>query len=438
MQQSSMVKQTLVTDCGSEPGLISIDTAMALLSTSVTPLAVERIPVAQACQRTLASDTFAAVDLPAFSQSAVDGYALRINGSAPAGSRFTLSGEIRAGQVVDRVLQPQHAVRIFTGGKIPPGTTTVARQEIVQRVSSSGIELLAALEPHRDIRDAGEECRKGSLLAQAGQYLNAGAIAALAMAGVSQVAVYRLPRVALLITGDEVSSRGQTAASVDDGKIHDANGPLLSAWFQQRGIACERFYVEDCMDTVAQTLAQLKANYDLVISTGGVSVGDYDFIRAAAKTSGFEQVFWKVDQKPGKPLFFARCIANETVGKETGGNEQNNCYLLGLPGNPAAVYVTMQVYGKILLNALQGVSNLPQWFPARLQAPIKADKRERLLRMVYTFVNGEIVVSNPGNQQSHMLGNLFQTNCLVRIPADESLSAGMRVFCQITNLFQAY
>jgi molybdopterin molybdotransferase len=428
MQHSTAVKQTLVTDCGSEPGLISIDKAMSLLLESVTPLAAEMVPLSQACQRTLAGDVFAVVDLPAFSQSAVDGYALRIHGSAPAGSHFTLSGEIRAGQVVNRVLQPQHAVRIFTGGKIPPGTTTVARQEIVQRVSSSGIELLANLEPHRDIRDAGEECRRGSLLAQAGQYLNTGAIAALAMAGVQQVAVYRLPRVVVLITGDEVSGEGKAAAQVEDGKIHDANGPLLSAWFQQRGIACDRFQVKDCMESVCQMLAKLKVDYDLVISTGGVSVGDYDFIRTAAMASDFEQVFWKVNQKPGKPLFFARHVNTDGDSKE-----QRNCYLLGLPGNPAAVYVAMQLYGKILINKLQGIASLPEWFPARLHTPIKPDKRERLLRMSYAFVNGELEVRNPGNQQSHMLGNLFQSNCLVRVPADESLSAGARVLGLFTD-----
>jgi molybdopterin molybdotransferase len=128
---------------------------------------------------------------------------------------------------------------------------------------------------------------------------------------------------------------------------------------------------------------------------------------------GFEQIFWKVKQKPGKPLFFAKYE-----------HQQNSCYLLGLPGNPAAVYVCMQIYGKLLLDALQNKRESPSGFTARITHDLKADHRERFLRMLATFNQSTLEVSALSKQQSHMLSNLMQTNCLVRIPAAKQIQAG--------------
>lgn len=421
--------------CYATPGLISIDDAIDFIARTTVPLAAESVAIAQACLRVLAEDVYANVDLPPFNQSYVDGYAVCAATGAAAGSEFVVVGEVRTGQVSDIHLQPNEALRIFTGGAIPAGATLVARQEVVVR-EGDGIRLTQAVALACDIRVAGEECRTGQLLAKAGHCLHAGTVAALAMAGVNSVSVVRQPRIAVLISGDEVAASAAAAPElmgapelIAAGKIHDANGPLLAAWFLQQGLACDIVYVEDNLACVSAKIAELKANYHGIISTGGVSVGDYDFIREAARATGFNQVFWRVKQKPGKPLFFA-C---DNHNLNTAGAVQP-CYLLGLPGNPGAVYVSMQLYGKQLLNSLLGANTPPLWLPVRLQAPLAAMSVERLLRMECSLVQGELQVANPGNQQSHMLSNLFHSNCLVRIPAGQSLPAGAQVLALLNSV----
>src|SRR5690606_1565920 len=167
-------------------------------------------------------------------------------------------------------------------------------------------------------------------LAVCSQKLYGGAIAALRMAVLKQVSVYRYPKIAVVITGDEVAS---SIEDLNSGKIFDANAPLIQAWFQSQGQNVDILHVSDCESELQLLLNRLKHQYDVILTTGGVSVGDYDFIRPVALKQGFEQIFWKVKQKPGKPMLFAKYRRDD----------QGYCYLLGLPGNPAAVYVGMQI-----------------------------------------------------------------------------------------------
>ncbi|WP_438819957.1 molybdopterin molybdotransferase MoeA [Acinetobacter bouvetii] len=400
--------------CGAESGLISVDQALDLILERTQALVIEQLELNQALNRYLAEDVYSSINLPLFSQSAVDGYAICSQSPVEATSRFDLIGEIRAGQQAELELQAGQAVRIFTGAKIPFGTTTVARQEIVQVLDTSQIEITEHLNTHADIRDAGEEVSVGQLLASSGQFLSVGAIASLSMAGIQTVKVYQYPKVAVIVTGDEV------AKSVEDfaaGKIFDANAPMIQAWFQTLGQQVEIFHVADTEDAVKALIQELSSSYDLILTTGGVSVGDYDFIRPVALALGFEQIFWKVKQKPGKPMFFA----------DLQRHDHSHCYLLGLPGNPAAVYVGMQIYTSTLLNVLQGQKRHPQWFSATLTHSIKADARERFLRMSARFDQSMLKVQSLSKQQSHMLSNLMQANCLVRIPAGAVLSEGQIV-----------
>ena len=397
--------------CGAEHGLISVDQALDLMLERAQALAIEQLELNQALNRYLAEDVYSSINLPLFSQSAVDGYAICAESSIEANSEFELIGEIRAGQQDELQLKAGQAVRIFTGAKIPFGTTTVARQEIVKLIDSGKIAIVENLYAHADIRDMGEEITTGQLLASKGQQLSVGAIASLSMAGIHSVEVVQYPKVAVVISGDEV------ARSIEDfaaGKIFDANAPLIQAWFQNAGQQVEIFHVADSEDAVKALIQQLSDSYDVVLSTGGVSVGDHDFIRPVALDLGFEQLFWKVKQKPGKPMFFAELTRNDC----------SRCYLLGLPGNPAAVYVGMQIYTATLLNVLQGQKQRPDWFSAVLSHDLKMDSRERFLRMSARFDQSVLKVKSLSKQQSHMLSNLMQANCLVRIPAGQSLLEG--------------
>ncbi|MCX0340414.1 molybdopterin molybdotransferase MoeA [Acinetobacter radioresistens] len=402
---------TISSRCGAEHGLISVDQALDRILQHVQPLDTEKLELQNALNRYLAENIYSSINLPLFSQSAVDGYAICAKKAIEPESELQLIGEIRAGQQVEVQLQAEQAVRIFTGAKIPSGTTTVARQEIVELINSSRIKIIENLKANIDIRDVGEEIVAGQLLANEGQQLSVGVIASLSMAGINTVEVFQYPKVAIVISGDEV------AESVEDfaaGKIFDANGPLIKAWFQQAGQQVEIFHIADTKEAVQTLIQKLSSSYDLILTTGGVSVGDYDFIRPVALESGFEQIFWKVKQKPGKPIFFAYLQRND----------KSPCYLLGLPGNPAAVYVGMQVYTSTLLNVLQGQKNQPSWFNAVLSHDLKMDARERFLRMYASFDDSVLTVKSLSRQQSHMLSNLMQANCLVRVPAGRNLSQG--------------
>ena len=290
----------------------------------------------------------------------------------------------------------------------------MARQEIVQIINAESIEITEHLKIHADIREAGEEITVGQLLAQAGQQLSVGAVASLSMAGVQQVQVYQYPKIAVVITGDEVA---KSSSDFEAGKIFDANAPLIQAWFQQQNQKVDIFHVADTAEAVNSLLADLNQKYDLILTTGGVSVGDYDFIRPVALDLGFQQIFWKVKQKPGKPMLFAEFIRTDG----------SVCYLLGLPGNPAAVYVGMHIYTQTVLNALQGHRYIPNGFKATLTHDLKADARERILRMSVSFAQTTLKVSSLSNQQSHMLSNLMHANALVRIPAGEKIHVGQIV-----------
>ena len=400
--------------CGAEYDLITVDQALGLLLEKATTLATERLTLSRVLNRYLAEDVYSDINLPLFSQSAVDGYALCAQSGVETNTEFELIGEIQAGHSSALQLQAGQAVRIFTGAKIPVGTTTVARQEIVQVLDISKILITTPLKAHVDIRDVGEEISMGQLLATKGQQLSVGVIASLAMTGIQAVEIFKYPKIAVVITGDEV------AKSVEDfatGKIFDANGPLIEAWFQNQAQQVEIFHVADSEQTVKGLIQKLSATYDLVLTTGGVSVGDYDFIRPVTLDLGFEQIFWKVKQKPGKPMFLA------VLERE----DSSACYLLGLPGNPAAVYVGMQIYTSVLLKALQGQKQPPKWFSAVLTHDLKMDARERFLRMSAHFDQSIVKVTSLSNQQSHMLSNLMQANCLVRIPAGEGLAKGQIV-----------
>ena len=400
--------------CGAETGLISIDQALQEVLTHTQALGSEKLSLSQAYNRYLTEDIYSKIELPLFSQSAVDGYAICANRDLQQGTTFELIGEIRAGQKVNFTLNEGQAVRIFTGTKIPFGTTTIARQEIVKLLEDQLIQLSSDLKLHEDIRKQGEEIGIGQCLAEKGQQLTVGAIAALSMAGVQQVSVSCYPKIAVVITGDEVA---KSIEDFQEGKIFDANAPLLEAWFAEQGQQIKIYHVTDDISAVKTLLTDLSQSHDVVLSTGGVSVGAYDFIRPVALQIGFEQIFWKVKQKPGKPMLFAKLQRPD----------QSYCYLMGLPGNPAAVYVGAQIYLKTLLRCLQGKKHLPQWFSAQMAHPVKPDHRERFVRMSAEFKDGYLQVKSLGKQQSHMLSNLMLANCLVRLPAAQEIVEGQIV-----------
>lgn len=382
-------------------GLISVDQALTAYS-SVTPLPHLTLPLLAAHQHYLVGEVKSEISLPLFTQSAVDGYALRSEDIQAGMTEFQLIGEIRAGIEEHLHLESGQCVRIFTGGRLPDSADSVARQEIVT-AKQGGIVLNERIAKGTDIRYQGEELVAGTVLARPEQYLKSGVIAALSMAGVKQVKVSAQPKIAVLITGDEVSQELD-----NDAKVFDANSPMIMAWFKEQGF--HKIHIEHVIDNEQKLKAALEnamQHYDLVITTGGVSVGDYDLIRPVSMALGAKEIFWKVAQKPGKPLYFAEYQKLE-----------NPSYLLGLPGNPAAVFVCLSVHVATLLKALQGIKKpQPQWKSALLNDTVKMDSREQFLRMKLDVNDdGQLRVSKLKKQQSHMLSNLNEANVIARIP----------------------
>ena len=374
-------------DCSSEQALISLENALAYYA-ALPLLEPAAKSLLAASGEVLAEPAYAACDLPAFTQSAMDGYALRY---ADLGSALTVVGEVAAGDVFPRPLRAGEAVRIFTGGRLPEGTDTIARQEIAQR-DGMQLSITEPLKQGQDVRLRGEEASCGTQILAAGQRLTPGRVAALAMAGVTQVTTYRRPRVAVIITGKEV---GHT--------IPDANGPLIASWLAAQGLVCtEMRWVGDDLSELAAALAQASAEADWVITTGGASVGDYDYLPAAAQQAGFTCDFHKVAQRPGKPVWFGRKLG---------------CLLLALPGNPGAVWVGLYVHAAAILKRLEGDEPLT-WQRGRLVKSMKANPSVALLQRMQQQQDesGAVWLVPLPHQGSHQLSNLAQANALVWFP----------------------
>lgn len=387
-----------------EVALLPIHAAFEHYRTSVHPLPTHHISLELALGAVLAESPTARVALPRFTQSAVDGYAVR---AADGMAARLLVGTSAAGQPAAVFVGPGQAVRILTGGAIPDGADAVAMQEVVDR-HDDRIVLREPVRLGNAIRHEGEELTIGTVIAEAGQRINAGLVAALAMAGVGSVEVRRRPRIAVLVTGDEVVRVGEPLLP---GQVYDANGPLLRAWFVEHGYGEPVVaYVRDDEAALEEAMSAALDSADLVITSGGVSVGDRDFVPLVADRLGVRKVFWKVAQKPGKPLWFGM-----REGKA----------LLGMPGNPAAVLVCLAVHARAVLGLLEGETGTqPAWRTGVLASAVPADaQRDRLVRMRLDVTNSTAVLHLLPHQESHMLSNLASAHALAWLRASDSAFA---------------
>lgn len=394
--------------------LLRIEEAFARLDSAIDALPVVRVALADALNRVTACAVTSACDLPPFDQSAMDGYALRAADVHALPTRLPLSATIAAGpQDSIPVLPPGHACRIYTGGLIPVGADAVVRQEWTT-TEPGAVVIERATPVGQDLRAQGEEQRAGTRLIAAGQRLNAGHLAMLAMAGVAEVAVHRAPRIRVLVSGDEVIEAGR---ALRPGEVYNANGPLIGAWLARAG--CPPAAIEPVRDNetaVRDALARAFSESDLVLTTGGVSVGDRDLIAPEAEKLGAQRVLWKVAQKPGKPLYVAK---------------QGASLLMGLPGNPASVLVNLASFVRRALDRLEGLDEPgPRLHAGLLATAAKPDaERDTWLRVDAELDAEGCMRLHPQPQQaSHMLSNLAAADALAWLPMQrEPLPAGSRV-----------
>lgn len=388
--------------------LLSIEEALARVLARARPLASEPVPVAAAAGRVLAENLVAMVDLPPFPSSAMDGFAVR---AADLPGRLPVVFRIAAGAPATRPLQAREAMEISTGGQVPDGATAVVPIENVVEQDNS-IEAMSPVAEGANIRPVGGDVRAGDALLAAGTVLGAAQVGALAAAGVAEIACARRPSVVVLSTGSELRAPGEP---LGPGQIYESNGPMLAAAFASAGALVERIGpVPDDEEQHRSALAQgLVA--DVLVSSGGVSVGPHDLVRRILSELGVEEDFWGVAVRPGKPLAFGARGAT---------------LVFGLPGNPVSSLVAVELFVRPALLALQGsVRPGPNYELARLASPVRRNAaRDSLLRARTRHDGDETLLDPLGGQESHMIARAAAADALLVVPAGEGeLSAGDRV-----------
>ncbi len=391
--------------------MISVEAALARVIAAAHSLGSENLPLTAACGRVLAAAVRSQHPLPLFTQSAVDGYAVR------QADLVTLPCTLPLGAAVAAKAQSQHpvlpagtAMRILTGGLLPLGADTVVRQERTHR-EADHVTVLEAVATGTDIREAGEEMPAGTVVAPAGKRITPGLVGSLALAGAAQVRVWKLPRIVVLVSGDEVVRDG---LPLQLGQVPDANGPLLAAYLTAWGVPPLRIEaVADTEIAVRQAMGRAFDDADIVLTTGGVSVGDHDYIPAMAESLGAQRLLWKVAQKPGMPLYVA---------------ERGGCLLFGLPGNPASVLINLIVYVRAALDAMQECDPALRWHETTQMDQGQRDPAKTLwLRATQEQdAEGRTTLRTLRGQASHMLGNLAEANALLRLEPEWEVSNATR------------
>jgi len=375
------------------------------------------IPIGRSLGFVLAEPLHARMPLPRFDASAVDGYAVR-RADIAAASRKTpvtivLQDSVCAGDARRVKLKPRHAIRILTGAVIPAGTDAIVMQEHAQ-VEQDKVTLIAPASHGHNIRFSGGEFKKGEMVLGVGALITPPMVGMLATLGRRRVRVYRKPRVALIVTGDELHRPGSLLGR---GQIYDSNTPGLMASLQVAGIEEVRhFRVDDNPERIEYVFRRALASNDVVISLGGISVGSSDFVKVVLGELKVRSIFWKVAIKPGKPIYFG------TRGKKL---------VFGLPGNPVAAQLGFQLFIKpALLRMMGGRAKRPLILRARLTHDLtKKPGRMEFVRGVLTNdATGRLQVAPTRRQDSHMMGGLSVANCLIHFPKhDDRLRVGSDV-----------
>jgi molybdopterin molybdotransferase len=390
--------------------LLSIDEAQRLILERVRPLEPERVRLEDAVGRVLAEDALAVVDLPPFPSSAMDGFALRASDTPGV---LPVQVRIAAGRPAPRALRAGEAMGIATGGVVPDGADAVIPVEYVVE-HDNDVEIREVVSPGANVRPRGGDLLAGDTVVERGVVLGAAQLGALAAAGVAEVACAARPRAAVVTTGTELRPAGEP---LGPGEVYEANGLILVTQLRSAGALSERLaVVADDEDAHREALAR-GLDFDVLVTSGGVSVGPHDLVRRVEAELGIEEVFWRVAVKPGKPVSFG--VRGKTL-------------VFGLPGNPVSSLVGFELFVRPALLALQGHADpLPRFVPGRLAAAARQnDARDQLLRarMRTDSDDGAVLLEPLAGQESHMIARAAGADALVLLPRGEGeLAAGSPV-----------
>ena len=374
--------------------MISVEEAKAIIEKEITPLTPVKKNLQEAAGKLLAEDIYAAIDIPAFPQSSMDGYAFSFD-AWKENNKLVVNGVIAAGHDKDIPLKRGDAVRIFTGAAVPSGADTVVMQEKTKIINGVLIIEDESLNAGTNVRPMGSEIRAGERALSKLSFLSPAAIGFLAGLGIKEVTVYPTPSVSIIVTGNELQEPGNP---LQYGQVYESNSFALSAALRQLGInEIEIIHADDKLEELTAVLNSCLQKTDLVLLTGGVSVGDYDFVLQAANNCGVKQLFHKVKQRPGKPLYLGK--KEEKV-------------VFGLPGNPSSV---LSCFYQYVITAIGKMSNQRVALEIK-RVPLSNSfkKASGLTHFLKGYYDGDSVTLLNA-QESYRLSSFARANCLVQI-----------------------
>ena len=403
-------RQPPVTSCmdESDPNSLSVDEALLRIEESVNALSgSESLPISKVLQRVLAEDIRSPIDVPPYTNSAMDGYA--IDGASltdETEQSYRLTGTVFAGAPLNQVIPKNCCARIMTGGQMPTGTDTVIMQEHVRIEGETiSIDTRSGIRYQRgqNVRHAGEDIKQGQVILHKGKRVTAADIGILASLGISHAKASSLLNIAIFSTGDELIPPG---TELKPGQIYDSNRYTLIAMLTRFGANIMDFgTIKDNRQDIENAFVRAAQSADVLITTGGVSVGDADFVKETLEKIG-KINFWKIAMKPGRPLAYGKL---------------SQCYFFGLPGNPVSTMVTFYQFVLPAMRKLQG--EMPEQkltLPLRCTTPIRKNPgRMEFQRGIMEYDDkGELVVRSTGGQGSHMLSSMTAANCFILLPVE--------------------
>lgn len=392
------------------PSMISLEEAQALVCSHVSPLETEIVPLLDAAGRVAAADLMSDMDVSPFAHAAMDGFALHVADIALASPESPVDldviAEVPAGGAFEGTIEPSQCVRIMTGAALPSDADAVVKYEIVDYLDSNGmpgsrVRFTAPAKSRANIREAGEEAKQGEVVVRAGEVIKSAGVGFLAGCGVTEVPTYRAPRVAIISIGSELVPPTERPGI---GHIRNSNGYALAACAREAGAVPTMLpIVPDDLGELTRVVKDACSKFDFVVTSGGASNGDFDFIKPVVETLG-ELYMTTVNMRPGKAQTFG--VVDGTP-------------VFGLPGNPAAAYMGFELIIRPALLAMQGYTQLER---PHIQARLTADKKKKdprrlLMRATITRAeSGDLEVTPAANQSSGLFGVIQRSNCVAVIP----------------------
>jgi molybdopterin molybdotransferase len=392
--------------------LITVEEAQRLVLARARRLDAERVPIERAFGRVLAEPAAAACDLPPFPSSAMDGYAVRATDTRRAPVSLELAGSVAAGKPAGRELGTGEAIAISTGGAVPGGADAVVPLERVQETNGV-VEIEAPVAAGTNVRDRGGDVTAGSVVLGPGTRLGAAQVGALAAAGVSEVRCAKRPRVGILVTGSELRQPGE---ELGPGEIYESNGLMLAAQLTSAGaVPAQLGVVADDEEEHRKTMERALLGFDMLVTSGGASVGPHDLVRRIQAELRVEEIFWGVAMRPGRPAAFG---------------VRRDHLVFNLPGNPVSALVCFEVLVRPAINALQGLPDpVPAYARGLLAKSVRQNTgRDDFQRARSELAGDEVRLLPVDGQESHMIVSAAQADALIRVPrGDGELEAGSEV-----------